>query len=273
MGKIKTMATLIFILFIILLGAIFYISYLQQRVSKIRQEEIKKTEERRSSFISIISHQLRTPLSIIRGYLEALVTGDQGKLNDGQREYLDEALKIDLDTIKLVNDYLKAVRLDTEEIVVKLEPLDLYAIVKMEVNKLAPLAKASNCELKLIEPSNNLPKVLADPIKIKQVIENILTNAIKYTDGKGQATISLSYQEGKVQFLSKDNGVGIPQGEQEEIFSKFYRGKNVIGKDTQGSGLGLYLAKMIIKALHGKIWLVSEENKGTSVYFQLPTQS
>ena len=271
--KIKSMATLIVILFIILLGAIFYITYLQQRVYRIKQEEASKMEERRSSFISIISHQLRTPLSIIRGYLEALVTGDQGKLNDDQKEYLDEALKIDIDTIKLVNEYLKAVRLGTEAIVVKPEPIDLYEIVKAEVNKLAPLAKASNCELIINEPGSDLPKALADPQKIKQVIENILTNAIRYTGGRGRATISLTYQDGKIQFLSKDNGVGIPAEEQEEIFSKFYRGSNVIDKDTQGSGLGLYLAKVIINALHGEIWLVSEEDKGTSVYFQLPTQS
>lgn len=255
---------------IILIGAIFYIVRIRSQLSGIRKDESRKIEDRRSSFISIISHQLRTPLSIIRGYLEALLTGDQGGLNDGQKEYVSEALEINKETIQLVNHYLEVVRLDREELTVHPEPVDLVAIIKREVEKLAPLARASNCEIEFKEPKKELSKVLADSYKMKQVIENILTNAIKYSGGRGKATINLEDDGDFILFRSEDNGVGIPADQREEVFTKFFRGENVIHKDTQGSGLGLYVAKTFINAQGGDIWLDSQVNKGTTVYFKLP---
>ncbi len=236
----------------------------------IRQDERNKTEERRSSFISIISHQLRTPLSVIKGYLEGVLTGDQGELQPGQREYLQEALDINHDTIKLVNDYLDVVRMDSDTITVHPEPVDLVELVQQEVRKLTPLARASNCELIFTPPTSPLPRVRADRIKIRQVVENILTNAIKYSQGKGRAETTLSLKNGMVQYQTSDNGVGVPREELQEVFTKFTRGKNVIHKDTTGSGIGLFVAKMIVTALGGEIWLESEEDNGTTVYFTLP---
>jgi len=257
------------VLLIILGGVIFYIAQLRQRIVHIRKDEIKRMEVRRSGFISIISHQLRTPLSVIKGYLEALLTGDQGSLTEGQKEYLDDALKINKDTIKLANDYLDAVRLDSEKMSVKPQPLDLTKVVKEEIEILRLLAKAYNCELKFEEPPRPLPKAMADPIKIRQVIENIMANAIKYTSGRGRAIITLEEKGNNVLFKCQDIGVGIPADQQAEIFTKFFRARNIFQKDTKGSGLGLYLAKTIIEALGGKIWIKSAEGKGTTVFFQL----
>lgn len=255
---------------VLLIGAVLYIFILRRRIKEAKQSEIKKTEERRSSFISIISHQLRTPLSIIKNYLEAILTGDQGQINSGQKEYLTDALRVNRETIELVNDYLEAVRLDTETIKVNLQALDLAGIIEEEVRKLTSLARASNCELEFIKPTPDLPKVLADPLKIRQVIENILTNAIKYIAGHGRATIKLAEEEGYLIFSCQDTGLGIPRDQQAEVFTKFFRARNVLDKDTQGSGLGLYVAKVIIKALGGKIWIESEEDRGTTVSFSIP---
>lgn len=263
------MTVLFVIFFIIALVELFYIFSQKRNIQTMQQDEIQKMEERRSGFISIISHQLRTPLSIIKGYLEALSTGDLGKLKDNQAEYVNGALAINRDTIDLVNDYLKAVRLDTEMIDVHPEAVDLSAIVTEEVARLATLARASNCEL-VFQPPTNFPNVKADLIKIKQVVENVLTNAIKYSSGRGRAVITLAQQDGMAQFSCRDNGLGIPRNQQAELFTKFFRAQNIIKKDTKGSGLGLYLNKKIVEALGGRIWIESEEGQGTTVLFTLP---
>lgn len=266
-----TWIALIFI--IISLAAFFYILFLRQKNIELGKNEMKKMEDRRSAFVSIISHQLRTPLSVIKGYLEALSTGDQGQLNPGQKEYLDDALKINLETIKLVNDYLEFVRLDSEHIPVKPESMDLAKMVEDEVKKMSLLARAYNCELNYQSLGKPLSPVMADPIKIRQVIQNIIANAIKYSSGRGQAKVFLEEETDFIIFHCKDAGVGIPADQQPDIFTKFFRAKNVINKDTKGSGLGLYLAKMIVTALGGKIWLESVENRGTTVSFSLPKYS
>lgn len=252
------------------IAEVYYIFYLRRRLDGMAAEEIKKMEARRSGFISIISHQLRTPLSVINGYLEALLTGDQGPCNEAQKEYLRDALKINKNTVSLVNDYLKAVRLDSEKIPVNPQRFDLAESVQEIKDSLFLLARAHNCRIDFLPPAVQIPAVSADPIKIRQVIENILTNAIKYASGKGRVIITLAEKENGVLFQCRDNGVGIPDDEQAELFTKFFRAKNVLQKDTKGSGLGLYFAKMIIEALGGRIWLESKVGAGTTVYFLLP---
>jgi signal transduction histidine kinase len=234
------------------------------------QEEIKKMEDRRSGFVSIISHQLRTPLSIIKGYIEALVTGDQGQLNDGQKEYLNDALAISQDSVNLVNDYLDAVKIDIEHMVLKKEPVDLVQLVKNELDKLQPLALASNCEITFNPPAGQTLNASVDVIKIKQVIENILTNAIKYSRGRGQAQVALQAKGGQAVFSCQDSGLGIPKDQQAELFTKFFRAKNIVNRNTKGSGLGLYLTKIIVEAHGGHVMVASQENQGTTVQFTLP---
>lgn len=263
------MTTLFIIFLLIAIGEFICIIVVAARVKKIKIEEVKRTEERRSSFISIISHQLRTPLSIIKGYLEALSTGDLGMLKPEQKEYVDGALAINRDAIDLVNDYLKAVRLDVEMIEIHPEAVDLTAIVSEEIRRLESLARASNCQL-IYKEQKSLPQVKADLIKIKQVVENILTNAIKYTNGQGRAEVSLRLEDKRVIFSCRDNGLGIPADQQAELFTKFFRAQNILKKDTKGSGLGLYLNKKIVEALGGRINIESEEGRGTTVTFWLP---
>jgi two-component system sensor histidine kinase VicK len=263
------MSVLFVIFLLVTIAEFFCIVFLLRKIRNSGQAEIQKMEERRSGFISIISHQLRTPLSIIKGYLEALSTGDLGRMTEEQKDYVDGALAINKDTILLVNDYLKAVRLDAEIIEVTPVAVDLAEVVAEEVKRLSSLARASNCKLVFASPPP-LPRVKADAVKIKQVVENILTNAIKYTSGHGQAEVVLSQEKGFIRFSCRDNGLGIPRDQQAELFTKFFRAQNIIKKDTKGSGLGLYLNKKIVEASGGKIWIESEEGKGTTVYFELP---
>ncbi|HCJ52503.1 MAG TPA: hypothetical protein DIS62_05920 [Candidatus Kerfeldbacteria bacterium] len=237
---------------------------------KKSSEEIKKNEGRRTEFVSIVSHQLRTPLSVIRGYLEALVNEDQGKLNPEQKEYLSDTLRINNEMIELVNDYLNAAQLDEGTIKVHPEKTHIEDIVEETVENMMTFAKASNCELTFQKPKTPLPEVVTDVIKMRQVVENIISNAVKYTGRGGTVTTSLEQRDQTVIFTCKDSGIGIPKDQQDEIFTRFFRGHNVIGHDTQGSGLGLYTAKVIITALKGKIWFDSEEGKGTAMHVSIP---
>ncbi len=260
----------IIILLIIVVSLVIYIFLMKKKISSLKKEEIKKMEDRRSGFISIISHQLRTPLSVVKGYLESLAEGDVGKLNPEQQDYVNDALKINKENIKMANDYLDAARLDAEAVNVIPEEVDMLEVVQGAVEKLKILAKAYNCDLIFTLPGEKLSNVYADKIKIKQVVENIIANALKYTSGKGNAKISLEQDRGNVIFHCQDTGIGIPADQQDDLFTKFFRAKNVIHKDTKGSGLGLFFAKSIIEALKGKIWVESEENIGTKVSFKLP---
>ncbi|MFA6552964.1 MAG: ATP-binding protein [Patescibacteria group bacterium] len=263
-----TILDFVLVALVIVLG--YWIVVLKRAARRMVQEEIKKMEDRRSGFVSIISHQLRTPLSIIKGYIEALVTGDQGQLNDGQKEYLNDALAISQDSVNLVNDYLEAVKMDVEQMTLKKERVDLVQLVKSELNKLRPLALASNCEIVFDSAADQALTASVDIIKIKQVIENILTNAIKYSRGRGQAQISLTAKDGQAVFSCHDAGLGIPKDQQAELFTKFFRAKNIVHRNTKGSGLGLYLSKIIVEAHGGHIMVASQENQGTTVQFTLP---
>lgn len=264
------MSILDFILIVVVAIALLYVIMLKRQARRMAQEEIRKMEDRRSGFVSIISHQLRTPLSIIKGYIEALLTGDQGPLNDGQKEYLNDALSISRDSVNLVNDYLEAAKSDIEHMTFKREPVDFVQLVKAELDKLRPLAMASNCDIVFTPPVGQIPTVSVDVVKIKQVVENILTNAIKYSHGHGTATVSLGVQGRQVVFACQDTGLGIPKDQQAELFTKFFRAKNIVHRDTKGSGLGLYVSRLIVEGHGGKIMIASEENHGTTVQFTLP---
>lgn len=236
------------------------------------KREIKNREAKRTEFISIVSHQLRTPLSILRGYLESLQSEDQGKLTPEQKEYVADALRINGSMIHLINDYLSAAQLDNGTLEVHPEPAQLEDLAKEIVLSLTPFAQASNCELVYEEPRGKLPGLQIDTIKIKQVIENIVTNAIKYTGRGGSVHVRLREDNKGVELTCEDTGVGIPKAQQEDIFTRFFRGHNVIGKDTQGSGLGLFIAKVIIDTSGGRIWFESEEGKGTTMHIWLPVR-
>lgn len=266
------MAVVIIIESILILGLIIYIFYNTAKYREKDKAQVKLAEERRAGFVSIISHQLRTPLSVIKGYIESLLSGDEGELNDGQREYLSEALSINNEMIDLINDYLNEAQMDNGKIELNLKSVDLAEIVQDIINELNTFAKAANCQLDFIKPANKLPPIQIDLIKVRQAIQNIISNAIKYSKKGGHVAVKLNYKDNQMLFSCEDDGVGIPRDQMPEIFTKFFRARNILQKDTKGSGLGLYFAKVIIESSGGKIWLESTEGKGTKVYFSLPVK-
>jgi signal transduction histidine kinase len=223
-----------------------------------------------SDFITLASHQLRTPLSGMRWLLELLIQPRTGSLNKKQREYVDKIYASNERMIALVNDLLEVTRLDQGEGKIYLQDTDLIPIIRGLIKEKGTLVKQKQLKVVFTVEQEPFPSVKTDPNRIKQAINNIISNAISYTPENGSVTIDLKILDGQVQCMVKDTGAGIPKDQQKNVFSKFFRGSNVLKFETIGTGLGLYITKAFIEGSGGKIWLESEENKGTTVYFTLP---
>ena len=234
----------------------------------------QEIDRMKTEFISLASHQLRTPLTTIRWFIEELYSGELGKLNSEQKDYLKQVLESNSRMIKLVNDLLDISRLETSRLRIAPKPTDLAELIKSVLSEYLPVAKANNCKFKFKTPRVGFTKINIDPILIKQVLINLISNAVKYSfnnDRSGNIiTINLNKKRKDVVVTVKDNGIGIPEKFQSRIFQKFFRADNVHKLDTEGTGFGLYIAKLIIESSGGKIWFQSTERAGTTFYLTLP---
>lgn len=231
----------------------------------------KEIDKAKTEFVSLASHQLRTPLTTVSWYSEMLLAGDVGKLTPDQNKYLEEIYKGNKRMIALVNTLLNVSRLELGTSLVEPEPTDIIALAKNVVVE----QKLKIEEKKLIitqKFSTAVPIFSADPKLLRMVFQNLLTNAINYTPEGGKITIeiALSAERSKILIKISDTGYGIPENQQDKIFTKLFRADNVRDKDTEGTGLGLYIVKSIIEDSKGKIWFESEENKGTTFFITLP---
>lgn len=230
----------------------------------------REVDEMKTMFVSISSHQLRTPLSAIRWYSEMLLSGDAGKLNESQRDYLTQIYESNMRMIALVNDLLDISRIEEGRIKMNPQLIQLEELVDSLIREFQPISKARNVKLSFLKTEKPLPKVYADPLKIRQVIQNLIANAINYNKPKGKVEVSFKKEKNQIVFICEDAGMGIPKNEQPKMFNQFFRGSNTMVREVEGTGLGLYISKSIIESSGGKIWLESEENKGTKFYFTLP---
>lgn len=230
----------------------------------------KEIDKAKTEFVSLASHQLRTPLSTVNWYVEMLLAGDAGKLNEEQKKYLDEVYRSNQRMVGLVGALLNVSRLELGTFVVEPEPTDVLALARSVIDEQKPHIEEK--KLKLTEKhADNLPLLNADPKLLSIVFQNILSNAVQYTPKGGKIEISLSLDDKKNILLKvSDTGYGIPKKQQDKIFTKLFRADNVQEKDTEGTGLGLYIVKLIIDHSGGKIWFESEENRGTTFYVTLP---
>ena len=234
-------------------------------ITKEREIDKAKTE-----FVSLASHQLRTPLSTVSWYSEMLLSGDAGKVTDDQQKYLEEIYKGNQRMVDLVNTLLDVSRIEIGTFVGESKPTNIIKIAESVIDE-----QRLQIDKKRIKFSssfeNDMPLMQSDPKLLRMVIQNLLSNAVKYTPDNGKIQISISLQNKKCILLKiSDTGYGIPKNQQDRIFTKLFRADNVVGKDTEGTGLGLYIAKSIVEQLEGKIWFESNENKETIFYVTLP---
>ncbi len=257
-------------------GDIIYFVAIERDITREKEVDKAKTE-----FVSLASHQLRTPLSSINWYTEMLLAGDAGSINDNQKKYLEEVASGNRRMIDLVDDLLNASRLDMGTFIIDAKPIDLVKLLKSVIDENKPQVLEKNITIEEKE-EGDLSNFQADEKLLRMVFQNLISNSIKYTKPNGSAKIYLGARtkgqnfgahdlsEDCLVFSVEDSGMGIPSHQQEMIFRKLFRADNAKESETEGTGLGLYIIKSIIDKAGGQIWFNSEEDKGTTFFVTFP---
>jgi len=236
-----------------------------------KEEELDRAKR---EFISIASHQLLTPVAAAKSFLAMLVAGDFGQVTSQQKEYLGKLYELNQRMIELVDDLLNVSRIELGVIETATESVNLIDFMRAEIESIRPLALAK--DIRLIEAyDSGFPDMPMSQKLLKIVVQNLVSNAIKYTPNGGSVTIGLtrtSNEEGRpeVRFSVTDTGYGIPDAQKPKIFAKFFRADNVRKVGIDGTGLGLFIVRAVIELLRGKVWFESTEGKGTTFYASLP---
>jgi len=236
--------------------------------TNLRQKNIKLREldQAKDDFISMASHQLRTPLTTIKGYLSMLSDGDFGDLSKKQQEVTDLAFASSERMVYLIADLLNVSRIDTGKFTIEPSETDLVKMVQEEVDQLQRTASAKGLKLTAKLPKK-FPIVMLDETKTRQVMMNFIDNAIYYTP-EGEVIVELKATKDSIAFEVSDTGIGVPDDAKSELFTKFYRAENARKTRPDGTGLGLFMAKKVITAQGGSVLYKTEENKGSTFGFR-----
>jgi PAS domain S-box-containing protein len=230
----------------------------------------QEVDRMKSEFISLASHQLRTPLSAIKTYTHMLFDGYMGEMNEAQKRSLNTIIGATNRMNELISTLLNITRIESGTIAVTIKQLQLNTVVEEVLNELMLMASTKAIKLSMsVTPKAGIG-VKTDVLILKEVLANLISNAIKYTPESGRVSVKLRARRTDVLVEVSDSGWGIPKYSQDQVFSKFFRAQNIVKRETTGTGLGLYLVRGLLDALGGQIWFTSEEGKGTSFFFTLP---
>ncbi|HMI09189.1 MAG TPA: ATP-binding protein [Candidatus Saccharimonadales bacterium] len=231
--------------------------------------ELRRLDEAKDEFVSMASHQLRTPLTSVKGYLSMVLEGDAGKISDTQKKLLGEAFTSSERMVHLINDFLNVSRLQTGKFMLESRALNLAKIVGQEVDSLQSTAGAHALKLRYRMPSH-FPILYIDESKIRQVVMNFIDNSIYYSKEDSTITVTLEIEDSEAVLKVHDTGIGVPEAEQVHIFTKFFRAANARRQRPDGTGVGLFLAKKVIVAHGGSMVFESTESEGSTFGFRLP---
>lgn len=229
-----------------------------------------EVDKMKSEFISLASHQLRTPLSAIKTYTHMLYDGYMGDLTSAQKKSLNTIIGATNRMNELISTLLNVTRIESGSIAVTRKTVDVIPVAEEIIEELALSSAVKAIDVKLSAKPKSDIKITTDLLMVKEILTNLIANAIKYTPDKGKIEINIKARPLDVLFEVRDNGWGIPKSSQDQIFSKFFRAQNIVKRETTGTGLGLYLVKGLVEALGGAIWFESIEGSGTSFYFTIP---
>lgn len=232
--------------------------------------ELKNLDKAKSEFLSIVSHQFRTPLSIIKGYISMIIDGSYGELSGEIKQPLKNIYLSNERLIELVDNILNLSRIEAGRVKINLEHCSPEDVVSAAVKEMAIKAKEKGLKIKWEKPKKPLPKVLLDRNMFRQIILNLLDNGIKYTE-RGLIAVSAGNKEGKIVFEIKDTGEGMTEAEVSRLFTSFSRGDAGSKFWANGTGLGLYVAKKFVEMHGGRVWAKSAgKKKGSTFYVELP---
>lgn len=233
--------------------------------SNKRLHELDKTKD---EFISMASHQLRTPLTTIKGYISMVLEGDVGRVSAMQRKLLEEAFDSSQRMSYLITDFLNVSRLQTGKFELEQKPTNLSEVLGQEISQLESIAKSR--QIKINYRAHDVPTLTLDENKMRQVMMNFIDNAIYYSPAGSEVTVSLKESDGEIIFKVVDQGIGVPEKEKEGLFTKFYRASNARKQRPDGTGIGLFMAKKVIVAHGGETIFKSKVGKGSTFGFRLP---
>jgi PAS domain S-box-containing protein len=229
----------------------------------------KEVDRVKTEFVSLASHQLRTPLTAINWFAEMLLDGDAGKLTKKQIEYVKEVHVGNKRMVELVNALLNTSRLDLGTFLIEPVATNLALMSKDVIKEMHSMIKTKKIDLHE-DYQEGLPLINVDPKLMRIIFQNYISNAIKYTPEKGRVDVHVGVEADKMRIAVKDTGYGVPESQKEKIFDRLFRADNVRNKDTEGTGLGLYIVKSIMDQSGGKAWFESVENKGSTFYAEIP---
>lgn len=248
---------------------------LQLMAEKLAQanDQLRRLDNAKTEFISIASHQLRTPLTSIKGFISLIIEGSYGEINPVAKEALRKTYVSSERLIQLVEDLLNVSRIESGRMQFSFEESDINVILKDLYENFLLVSKEKGLQLELKLPKNGLPPIIMDDSKIREVISNLTDNALKYTEKGGVSIEAVDTGKGTIRIVIADSGIGVPAEEIPRLFKKFSRGKDTSRLHAGGTGLGLYVGKNIIDAHHGKIWVESDgANKGSKFIIELPIE-
>lgn len=246
---------------------VIFCVYIERDITKA-----KEIDQAKSEFVSLASHQLRTPLSSINWYTEALKSGEVGEVNKEQKEYLEEVYAASQRMVDLVSSLLNVSRIDLGTFMIEPQESDITLIARSVINELQPLVTEK--KIVIAEYFHKIPKISVDPKLMRIIFQNLISNAVKYTQNEGHVAVSIKMTKNNglgqyVMIRVADNGYGIPKQQQDKVFTKLFRAENIKDKVSEGTGLGLYIVKSILDKSGGSIKFKSS-NAGTVFTVAIP---